>query len=97
MSALEMLKSGSVQRFSLKFVKLMEDALHEATDGDQLVQTFSTLVTTFVGTYGCHTFPDKQLNKTFVTKLVQAFKEKITELAKDDKEAEAQLLKSIID
>jgi hypothetical protein len=75
----------------------MEEAVHESTDAQQLAQAVSMVTTTLAGTFGCHTFPDTQLNKTFVRAMTSALKEKVTELAQNDKNLEGKILKAVID
>jgi len=59
----------------------MAEAIQESAGCEELAQAMSVVLRQLLCTFGCHTFPDSQLNKAFLRIVAGAFRDKVEDLA----------------
>jgi len=74
----------------------MVEAIHDSQDATELAEAISVVLTHSVCTFGAHTFPDRQLNKDFVRRVGQAFRDRVEDLAAQNGD-HAQVIKLVVD
>lgn len=77
---IQMLTSGKAMPWCRRSISAMTEAIQESAESAELAQATSAILKHVLCTAGSRTFPDTQLNKTFVRKVSAAFRDKVEEL-----------------